>query len=634
MQFQFSYYISFFKKIGLAFFVYFLCRLLFYLFNAGIFKGSFPIDAFFYGIRFDYVAISYFFLPFIVLSILPIPFKDYRYYKLFVKFLFHLGNTAGIIFNIIDVAYYPFSLRRSTADLFQFLSTGNDLGHLLPTYIKGYWYLFFILIGLIVCTELVYRKMENYSAVKPFTIKAFITQFVLFIAIGSFTVIGFRGGLQYKPLDIINAASYTSPQGVPIILNTPFCIIKTVLNDRITKINFFNDKELNKIYSPEQKIEGNGILKSKNVVLVILESFAKEHVGFLNHGIGFTPFLDSLMENSYVFTNAYSSGSRSIESLPSIFAGIPPLVNTPYIISNYSSNKIDALPAILKQKGYNTSFYHGGSNGTMGFSGFSATAGIDNYYGKDEYPKIKEDEDGAWGILDEPYLQYFAKQLNEKKEPFFSTIFTLSSHHPYQIPKKYIGKFPEGQLPIHKTIAYTDFALKEFFKNAKKSTWFKNTIFVFTADHSSESLQPFYSTIIGRNAIPIFIYDPTGNFKGVDSSYFQQSDITPTLLDLLGINTSIVSFGNSMFSKNTKYLVGFSSNNYFYAEEDKVLLFDGENSTGLFQLSSDSLIQNNLLGNSENNTTKTKLENKLKAILQQYNNRLIENKTSKTQSKE
>ena len=429
-------YISFLKKIGLAFLIYSVCRLLFYVFNLSQFHGSFPFDAFFFGIRFDYVAISYLFLPFIFFSVLPIPFKEHRFYQLMIKLFFHLGNTFGIILNLIDVGYYPFSLRRSTADIFQFLSTGNDFGNMLPNYIKDYWYLFFILIGLIIGTEFLYRKCEYKTVTIPLTIKLYFKQFIIFIIFISLTIIGFRGGFQLKPLDIINAASYTNPKHIPIILNTPFSIIKTVLNERMPEIKFFNEKELNAIYSPEQIIEGNGKFNSRNVVIIILESFAKEYVGFLNNGNGYTPFLDSLMQESYVFTNAYSSGNRSIESLPSIFSGIPPLMNVPFIISNYSANKMDALPTILKQNGYNTSFYHGGTNGTMGFSGFTASAGIERYFGKNEYPNSIEDEDGAWGIYDEPYLQYFAQQLNQKKEPFFSTLFTLSSHHPYHLPKK------------------------------------------------------------------------------------------------------------------------------------------------------------------------------------------------------
>lgn len=633
MNQNFTYIISFFKKIGLAFLVYTVCRLLFYFFNFNQFQDGFPFDAFFYGIRFDYVAISYFFIPFILLSILPLPFKENKYYKLATKLFFHIGNTFGIVLNLIDVGYYSFSMRRSTADLFQFLSTGNDLSNMLPTYVKDYWFLFLLLIGLIICTEIVYRKVEIKTITSPYNFKIFGIQSLLFLIIGALTIIGFRGGVQFKPLDIINAASYTSPQRVSVLLNTPFCVIKTVLNDRISELNYFDEDELTAIYTPEQTIAGDGGFKSRNVVLIILESFAKEHVGFLNNGKGYTPFLDSLMQESYVFTNAFSSGNRSIESLPSIFSGIPPLMNTAYIISNYSENKMDALPAILKKQGYGTSFYHGGENGTMGFSGFTATAGIENYYGKDDYPLNNAAESSAWGIYDEPYLHYFANELNKKKEPFFSTLFTLSSHHPYKLPKQYIGQFPEGELPIHKTIGYTDYSLKQFFESVKNTNWFNNTLFVFTADHSSETFHPFYSTFVGQKAIPIFIYDPSSQLIGVDSNYFQHTDIAPTLLNLLGINTSIVSFGSDVISNKGNHLIGFSSNNYYYVEKDYVLLFDGEKTTGFYQLTTDSLLQQNLLTDSTITIQKNELEKKLKGILQQYNNRLINNQTSTESNK-
>lgn len=631
MDFNFSYLISLAKKVALAFLVFSCCRLLFFLFNYTSFSSSISFDVFFYGLRFDYVAISYLFSPFIVLSTLPFGLNQHAIYRLITKIFFHIGNTLGIILNLIDVGYYSFSLKRSTADLIQFLGIGNDLGNMLPTYIKDYWYLFLILIFLIIVTEFLYRKFDQYTPIKSFSIKSFSFQLVAFVIIDSLIIIGVRGGIQLRPIDIVNAANYTTPKNIPIVLNTPFCIIKTVFNDTLSEVFFYNEKKLSSIYNPELLIKSTAKPSKKNVVIIILESFAKEYVGFLNQGKGYTPFLDSLMQNSYVFTNAYSSGNRSIESLPSIFAGIPPLMNTPYTLSNYTANKIDGLPAILKLRGYNTSFYHGGANGTMGFSGFSASAGITNYYGKDEYPTPEKDDDGAWGISDEPYLQYFANELSSKKQPFFSAIFTLSSHHPYNVPKKYSTQFKEGELPIHKTIAYTDYALKQFFITAKKSTWFNNTLFVFTSDHSSEAINPFYSTIIGRNAIPIFIYDPTGEIKGKNENYFQHTDITPTILNLLGVNTSILSFGNNAFSDSPKHLVGYSGNTYFLAKDEYVFLFDGEHSSGLYHLKQDSLMKNNLLDSTHYQNTKTTLEMQLKAIIQQYNNRLINNQTSLTQ---
>ena len=112
--------------------------------------------------------------------------------------------------------------------------------------------------------------------------------------------------------------------------------------------------------------------------------------------------------------------------------------------------------------GYDTSFFHGAPNGSMGFLGFGNILGFKNYYGKTEYNN-DADFDGIWGIWDEPFFQYCAKTLNQKKSPFMATLFSVSSHHPFKIPEKYKGKFKKGPLEIHEPIGYTDFALKKFF---------------------------------------------------------------------------------------------------------------------------------------------------------------------------
>jgi phosphoglycerol transferase MdoB-like AlkP superfamily enzyme len=436
-----------------------------------------------------------------------------------------------------------------------------------------------------------------------------------------------RGGLQHKPLDIVNAGQYATAQNIPIILNTPFTIIKTILIDNIEIINYYPEEEIETIYTPKTSIVNYGNHKGKNVVLIILESFAKEYVGGFNNGKGYTPFIDSLLTESYAFTNAYANGGRSIEALPSILAGIPQLMTTPYVLSNYAGNQINGLPQHLKEDGYNTSFYHGGANGTMGFNGFVGVSGVDNYFGLDEYPNKDKDYDGSWGVFDEPYLHYFANELNTKPEPFFSSIFTISSHHPYTIPKQYKGKFVKGDLPLHETIGYTDYALKQFFKSAQNMPWFKNTLFVFTADHSAQSNGFFYKTRIGRYAVPFFIYSPTGNLKGTNSEQFQHIDITPTLLSLVSNTKETISFGNNAFDDSEKFAIQFINNTYQILLKNKFLIFDGTKTINYYDLANDSLLTNNLINslNPQQLIEKNKTEKYLKGIIQQYNNRLINN---------
>ncbi len=620
------------KKLGIVFIIFSLCRILFYLFNSHHFTDV-SFSLFFYGIRFDLVAISFLFFPLIILHLIPFSFRNFKWYHNLLDICFYSANTLAIILNLIDVAYFDFTLKRTTADFFGMVGTGDDFFKLLPHYIIDFWYDYVLLVGLIILSWLLHKKLCNPNThFHPFVKKDYIIHSVILITFSGITVLGMRGGIQYKPINIVNAGQYTHSQNIAIVLNTPFTIIKTLFIDNIETVNYFPEENIENIYTPKTTINGNGQFKDKNVVLIILESFTKEYVGGFNNGEGYTPFIDSLLTESYVFTNAYANAQRSIEALPSILTGLPQLMATPYVLSNYSGNKLNGLPETLKKEGYNTSFYHGGANGTMGFNGFVGVAGIDDYYGLNEYKNKDKDFDGLWGIFDEPYLQYYATELVKKQQPFFSTIFTVSSHHPYTIPKEYIGKFPKGNLPLHETVGYTDYALKEFFKTAQKMPWYSNTIFVFTADHSTQSNSPKYETRLGRYAIPMFIYDPTGNIKGVNHNLFQHIDISPTVLDLVGVKSEIISFGNNAFDDSEKFVIQYINGTYQITAEDNFLIFDGNTTTGFYHLSNDSLLQNNF---SEQVITehhlidKNRLEIKLKAIIQQYNNRLINNQLSK-----
>ena len=267
----------------------------------------------------------------------------------------------------------------------------------------------------------------------------------------------------------------------------------------------------------------------------------------------------------------------------------------------------------------------------MGFNGFVGVAGIDNYFGLNEYPTKEKDYDGLWGIFDEPYFQYFAAELNAKKEPFLSAIFSVSSHHPYTIPKAHTGKFPKGDLPLHETVGYTDYSLERFFETAKTMDWFTNTLFVFTADHSAQSNKAKYKTRIGRYAVPLFIFDPTGELKGENTNVFQHIDISPTVLDLVSKDNKMISFGNNAFNNKDKFAVQYVNGTYQIATAENFLIYDGEKTIGFYHLKTDTLLANNLALNTmteEQEQDKSTLEIKLKSIIQQYNNRLINNQLS------
>jgi phosphoglycerol transferase MdoB-like AlkP superfamily enzyme len=344
-----------------------------------------------------------------------------------------------------------------------------------------------------------------------------------------------------------------------------------------------------------------------------------------NPNSDFTPFLDSLAEKCLVY-NGFANGKRSIEGIPAILASLPTWMPEEFITSQYASNKFNSLASLLKTEGYNTSFFHGGKNGTMGFDAFCNSAGFDSYYGKNEYPD-KADFDGSWGIWDEPYLQYIANTLNQTKQPFMGAVFTLSSHHPYKVPEKYKNKFRKGKLEIQETIMYTDYALQKFFEKASTMPWFQNTIFVITSDHTSEAVQPYYQSRVGQYAIPIFFYEPQNGVSGHKYILAQQTDILPTLLDMLHFPKPFMAFGGSLLRENEpRFSLSYLNRNYQLIQDGYTWQTDHTISYALYNLKSDSLLINNLYP--EQHNTANQRDKLLKSVLQQYNNRMIENKLS------
>lgn len=288
------------------------------------------------------------------------------------------------------------------------------------------------------------------------------------------------------------------------------------------------------------------------------------------------------------------------------------------------SNDITSLAEVLRKRDYSTAFFHGGTNGTMGFEAYTKVAGFDNYYGRYEYDN-EDDFDGNWGIFDEPFLQYTAETVDKMKKPFFGCIFTLSSHHPYTIPEKYKGMFRKGNSDIVESIMYADYSLQKFFETARKMPWFENTLFVLTADHTSEAFHPVSRTSVGRYSIPIVFYSENENWQQFNNGIAQQIDIMPSVLDYLGYDESYLAFGESLFdSLATRFAISYLNGMYQLIQNDYVYKFDGEKDVSLYNFKKDSLLRNDLLGSKD--SIQNKMRQMTKAIVQEFNNRMIENR--------
>lgn len=614
--------------------IYALLRLGFYGSNASLFPH---VDAgkllvmFAGGVRFDIVALLYLNILYIVMMTVPGPFKDNRIYQQVAKWIFVVVNSIGIALNLIDFAYYPFTLKRTTGTVIDQFSNESNLVKLAFDFCLDYWYLI-VLLALIV-----YGLMRSYQLIQlekitKYNWKSFLIQVPLFLLTAFLFIGGVRGGWAHstRPITLSNAGDYVeTPEEMNIVLNTPFSILKTLKAVSLKPVHYYSEQELQQVYNPIHLPKKEQPFTKKNVVVLILESFAKEHFGELNKDIqggkykGYTPFLDSLIRHAYTFTDTYANGRKSIDALPSVITGIPS-IGEPFVLSIYSGNETTSLAKLLGKKGYETAFFHGAPNGSMGFSAYMKLAGIQHYFGKNEYNN-DVDFDGIWGIWDEPFLQFVANKINTFHQPFFASFFSLSSHHPFKVPEKYQGKFPKGPLPVQEPIGYTDNALREFFATASKMPWYNNTVFVICADHATVSYLPEYQTTAGGFQIPIIFYAPGDNLVGKADKLVQQIDIMPTILNYLHYDEPYFAFGSDAFkSGKDNFVLNNNSGSYNLYYKDYMMSYDGLKVTSFYDLKKDRLMKQDLL--KQHPAVLDTMETKMKAFIQQYNNRMIENK--------
>ena len=626
-------YTALLMQLGVSFLLLTLTRYIFYFMNASYFPFiSFNewIQITTGGIKFDLAAVLYTNSIFILLQILPIPFRHQHKYRSLAGLVYLISNTLMLAFSVIDMIYFRFTLRRSTWMIFKEFSNEKNIVVILMKSLLHYWYVFPIFIALTTTLFILFRRISKSVSMPSQNLYRHTGNVVMLFAIPALFIGGVRGDFKYttRPITMSNAGEYVKdPALINLVLNTPFCILRTMQQQFYQRDHFFDENNVSTIYNPIHTGSTDTTFKYDNVVIIILESFGRESVGFYNKTLangsykGYTPFLDSLLGEGRTLLHSFANGRKSIDALPSVLMGIP-AGEMPFILTPYVSNKTKSLPALLKEKGYTTAFFHGAPNGSMGFKALMNLIGVDNYIGKDEYGNDK-DFDGTWGIWDEPFFQFSADKINELKQPFISTIFSVSSHEPFVVPSIYKNKFPKGDHPLRETIGYTDMALRKFFAKAEKMAWFKKTLFVITGDHASVSYLPEYKTSWGNMSVPVLFYHPgDSSLKKAEDKVVQQIDIMPSVLAYLHYQKPFLAFGKNIFDTNSKNMAMNYHNGFQLFNDQYVLQMNGNSPSSLFDYTNDPMLKRNLINTIGNK--KDSMEYTMKAFMQQYHNRMID----------
>jgi len=621
-------------RLLLVYAAFMLSRIAFFYFNDTLID---PIDAedamplFRGSLMFDTVSILYLNIPFIFLSLLPFRFREEKKYQKWVLIAFMVANAIGLLISFADIFYYPFKQSRLVLGDFLLLKE-DSFSLLLIDFAVDYWYGFLLYFALLFCLwkcyrAIAYKKSEIASAKRYFAVNS---SYLALMAV--VTVFFIRGGSFSKasyPIAMGDAFLYTeNASHTSLILSNPFCLLRTLgKSTKIHNVRYFDTTTAQR-FLPTTHVpslsESFRMDANTNVFIIILESFGKAHIKSLSDQFPKkqetnTPFLDSLFNHGYLFTNAHQNGYRSMDALPAIWASIPsfkePFLSLPNAVADYS-----ALPACLDEMGYHTAFLHGAVRESMGFVSFGKNLGIEEFGSREDYEQEKgeNDFDGKWGIWDHKFWPYVHERVNAMPTPFFTTVFTLSSHHPFKVPKNFEHKFSPGTLPIHRAIKYSDYALSEFFKSIQKEPWFDNTLFIITADHASGADSAKFLKPPFNYSIPIFFYHPSKNLKGKDDKIMQHIDIMPTVLGMLDYEKPYFAFGKDHFDNSIKdhFAINFSNGAFNCTTDSHYFQFNEKEVLVKSDYRKDPLWQNNLV---KSFTEEDRIDlRQFKAFIQQY----------------
>jgi len=622
----------------LAYVVYFVARTAYLLDNWSYFSDSLTTEVLQGGLVFDTAAILVTNIPYIVLMLLPLHWKETQMWHQLCRWVFVIVNGLSLVVNLCDSAYFPYTLRRTTTTVFSEFQNEGNLGGVFLTEALHHWY--FILLAVVV-TFALWRlyTTPRLEARRLSWWRYDLTTLLSLAALAPFVVAGIRGGFAtaVRPITISNANQYVDrPTDAALVLNTPFSLYRTIGKAVFVVPEYYDNlQEMETVFSPIHVPSDTLPMTKKNVVVLIVESFGREYIGALNWNLengtykGYTPHVDSLISLSTTFERSFCNGRKSIDGMPSILSSIPMFVE-PFFLTPASMNQVSGIASLLGSKGYQTAFFHGAQRGSMGFMAFARKTGFQEYYGREDYDADArfngdEDFDGMWAIWDEPFLQYYCTKMNEMQQPFMTAVFTASSHHPYVVPDKYKDVYPEEGIIMHKCIRYTDMAIGRFFQEASRQPWFQNTIFVLTSDHTNMSDHDYYQTDLGGFCSPIIIYEPGSSREpSVEPKIAQQIDILPTVMGMLHYPDPYFGFGIDLMNTpaDSTWAVNYLNGIYQYVKHGHLLQFDGQHTRAVYSLT-DSMLKHNLAGHLPQ---QPQMERELKAIIQQYMERMTQDR--------
>lgn len=385
--------------------------------------------------------------------------------------------------------------------------------------------------------------------------------------------IGMRGRLAKKsPMRVGNAYFCTNPFLNQIGLNPMFTFVKSLeeISESSNKpVDLIDPETAHTIAWDERAVDYTPDVEYKlpegtNIVLVIMESMAHGKIASLHpERPALTPNLDTLLEKSLFFDNAYSAGIHTYNGVYSTLYSHPALL-AQHSMKYTTTPMMCGLPQQLRKAGYQTLFCITHDPGFDNIGGFLQYNGIEKMITQLDYPS--SEVVGTWGVPDHVMFRHAIEAIDSRdtSRPFFAAMLTCSDHGPYILPED-IELKPKSEAIHHKMIEYADWSIGQFMAEARKHDWFKNTLFVFVADHGA-SLVNHYDMSLSYHHIPLIFYYPGVIAPCRRDDIALQIDITPTLLGMLQIDCGNNTLGIDLFHQHRPYA--------YFSADDKIGVLD------------------------------------------------------------
>lgn len=397
-----------------------------------------------------------------------------------------------------------------------------------------------------------------------------------------------RSGLQTTPLNPSMAYFSTKPILNHAAVNTEWNLLSDFLHNINSGKNPYNymdevsaQKEIAPYINTSKSIKAQPIeilnQERPNVVLIILESYTADLIKSLGGEAGISPNFEKLVDDGLLFTNVYAASDRTDKGIVAIMSGFPSQA-TKSIIKNV--NKLEYMSALGQnffEDGYRTTFFHGGASEFYNFKSYMLSHSIQEVV--DQYDFPVKDVLSKWGAFDHLTFQKQIDSLNVSPQPFFSTLLTLSNHEPFDLPNPpKFGSKSTADL-FRSTAFYTDSALYDYIEKAKKTDWYKNTLFVIVADHGHRlPLEKWDSFHPNRYRIPFLLFGDVlkDEYRGQTIDKIgSQVDIPSTLLHQLKMNTEDYYWSKDLLDPNSPPFAFFSWDDGFgVVTPQQTLTFD------------------------------------------------------------